>query len=105
MLNKHYEKLIQCDMRLKCLSQQSKIVMHAPFSVSPACDSEGDISRNHLANQIVTAKVCSVSGVALPLSASSNVEQMGTLGIAPLHQSKEATALSSGNKLINIELC
>lgn len=71
--------------------------MHSPFSVSPVCGSEGDISRNHVANQLVTAKVCPVSSVALPSSASSNVEQMGTLGIAPLHQSKEASSLSSGN--------
>ncbi|KAL8149649.1 uncharacterized protein LOC141706425 [Apium graveolens] len=96
VLNKHYEKLIQCDARLKCLSQQPKIVMHAPFSVSLACDSEGNISTNHLTNELDTAKVCPFSSVALPFSASSNVEQMDTLDIAPLHQSKEASSLSSG---------
>lgn len=102
VLKKHYENLIQCDMHLKCLGQQSKIV-HAPFFVSPACGSEGDISGNHLANQLVAAKVCPLASVALPLSASSNVEQMGTLGIAPLHHSEEASSPSSGNSLINIE--
>lgn len=31
MLNKHYEKLIQCDMRLGVLSQQPEIVLDSPF--------------------------------------------------------------------------
>ncbi|KAK1399889.1 50S ribosomal protein L35 [Heracleum sosnowskyi] len=104
VLNKHYEKLMQCDMRLKCLSQQSNRVMHAPFFVSPACGSQGDIPGNHLANQLVTAKVWPMSSVALPLSSSSNVEQMGTLGIAPWHQSKEASSPSSGAIEAN-EIC
>ncbi|KAL3824667.1 hypothetical protein ACJIZ3_020696 [Penstemon smallii] len=31
VLNKHYEKLIQCDMRLNILSQQPEIVIDSPF--------------------------------------------------------------------------
>ena len=36
MLNKHYEKLIQCDTRLKFLSQQLDPVLDLPFA-SKAC--------------------------------------------------------------------
>lgn len=31
MLNKHFDKLIQCDPRLKLLSQQPDIILDSPF--------------------------------------------------------------------------
>lgn len=99
VLKEHYERLIHCDMRLKCLSQQSEILMHTPYFVSQSCGSEGDISRNQVANQFNTAKVFPISNVqsaVLPLSSSLEVEQMGTSGIAFPHQSKEASSPSSG---------
>ncbi|KAG8372532.1 hypothetical protein BUALT_Bualt12G0075900 [Buddleja alternifolia] len=36
VLNKHYEKLIQCDMRLSILSRQPEIVMDSPYFESQA---------------------------------------------------------------------
>ncbi|KAK8655094.1 hypothetical protein V6N13_107686 [Hibiscus sabdariffa] len=31
LLNKHFEKLIQCDMRLNCLSRQPEIILDSPY--------------------------------------------------------------------------
>ncbi|KAH6835958.1 hypothetical protein C2S53_005312 [Perilla frutescens var. hirtella] len=36
MLNKHYEKLLQCDMRLSILSQQPEIILDSPYFKSQA---------------------------------------------------------------------
>ncbi|KAK3032239.1 hypothetical protein RJ639_035532 [Escallonia herrerae] len=41
VLNKHFEKLIQCDMRLNFLSQQLEIVMDSPYFVAKAPLFEG----------------------------------------------------------------
>lgn len=41
MLNKHYEKLIQCDTRLGILSQQPEIHVGSPFF-----DSEASVQEN-----------------------------------------------------------
>ncbi|WOG90216.1 hypothetical protein DCAR_0209459 [Daucus carota subsp. sativus] len=99
VLKKHYERLIQCDMRLKCLSQQPDIVLETPCFVLQTSSSERNISRNQVATQVEVADVfpiSSVQSVALPLSASSKVEQMSILGMSLPDRSKEVSSLNSG---------
>lgn len=95
-------------MRLKCLSQQPDIVLDTPCFVLQTSSSERNITRNQVATQVEVAEVfpiSSVQSVALPLSASSKVEQMSILGMSLPDRSKEVSSLNSGKHLNNMKIC
>ncbi|KAL2465682.1 hypothetical protein Adt_41533 [Abeliophyllum distichum] len=63
MLNKHYEKLIQCDMRLYILSRQTEVVMESPYFESqlPVLK-DLEESKSHEFNQLAATKESPSSG-------------------------------------------
>ncbi|XP_022860988.1 uncharacterized protein LOC111381443 isoform X2 [Olea europaea var. sylvestris] len=72
LLNKHYEKLIQCDVRLNNLSRQTKTVMESPYfdSQLPVLK-DLEQSKNHEFNQLAAAKGSSSSGFQDVVSADA----------------------------------
>ncbi|KAK7354265.1 hypothetical protein VNO80_19724 [Phaseolus coccineus] len=53
LLAKHFEKLIQCDMRLNFLSQQPEIILESPhFDQQPAAFEDPDNSKDRDQNQV-----------------------------------------------------
>ncbi|KAI3715086.1 hypothetical protein L6452_22053 [Arctium lappa] len=62
ILNKHYEKLIQCDTRLNFLSQQLDTVLDLPFAAE-ASIKDPNISRNNVVNLPEMSKGSSISGI------------------------------------------
>ncbi|KAJ6673432.1 hypothetical protein OIU85_012437 [Salix viminalis] len=76
LLNKHFEKLIQCDMRLNFLSRQPEIILDSPyFEQRPSVFEELDDSKSQDFNQVEQAKVPVVSGfqdLASPSAAQSS---------------------------------
>ncbi|KAJ6296108.1 hypothetical protein OIU76_026894 [Salix suchowensis] len=63
LLNKHFEKLIQCDMRLNFLSRQPEIILDSPyFEQRPSVFEDLDDSKSQDFNQVEQAKVPAVSG-------------------------------------------
>lgn len=82
LLNKHFEKLIQCDMRLNFLSQQPEIVLDSPYFESrPSVFEDPEESKDHSFDQVDSGRG-SMSGfqdVASPpaiQSSSLKIEQM-----------------------------
>ncbi|XP_038998945.1 uncharacterized protein LOC120124305 isoform X2 [Hibiscus syriacus] len=80
-LNKHFEKLIQCDMRLNCLSRQPEIVLDSPYFESQTLPNEDpNEMRVHDDRQGETGKGTSTSGfqsVASPSAARSLSSDIG----------------------------
>lgn len=110
LLNKHYEKLIQCDVRLNCLSQQPEIVLDSP-SFAPQGADPNDESRGLAFSHLDTVKGSPISGlhdVASPSvsqsSSSFKIEQYDNIGISSQGVSKEAHSPSSGT-LIMFRIC
>ncbi|CAK9168891.1 unnamed protein product [Ilex paraguariensis] len=102
LLNKHYEKLIQCDVRLNFLSRQPEIVLDSPyFEPRASVSKDPDDLKGHGINQLETAEGSPISGyqdVALPAAAQSSFLGIGhrdRLVLAPDHLSKEAPSPSS----------
>lgn len=53
LLAKHFEKLIQCDMRLNFLSQQPEIILDSPyFDTQPAAFEDPDNPKDHDLHQV-----------------------------------------------------
>ncbi|KAM7508364.1 hypothetical protein LguiA_018817 [Lonicera macranthoides] len=101
LLNKHYEKLIQCDVRLNCLSQQPEIVLDSP-SFAPQGADPNDESRGLAFSHLDTVKGSPISGlhdVASPSvsqsSSSFKIEQYDAISISSQGLSKEACSPSS----------
>lgn len=100
MLNKHYEKLIQCDTRLNILSQRLNIVVDNPYfeSQASACEnseeSEGDGS-NQLQSAATVAPSASLD-VASSACAQSSSSTCGQSPLAVQSVFKDAASPSSG---------
>lgn len=104
LLSKHFEKLIQCDMRLNFLSQQPEIILDSPyFEPRPPVFEQPEESKDHSFDQVDSGRV-SVSDfqdVASPTgtqSSSLNIEQnQDSAGVASENHLREAPSPSSGN--------
>ncbi|XP_011033365.1 PREDICTED: uncharacterized protein LOC105131880 [Populus euphratica] len=102
LLNKHFEKLIQCDMRLNFLSQQPEINLNSPyFEHRPPVFEDLDDSKGQDFNQVESAKVCVVSGfyhLASPSAAQSSsleIDKGDPSASTSDHMSREAPSPSS----------
>ena len=106
MLNKHYEKWIQCDTRLKLLTQQPDLVLDSPYFEAQVSVFEGpEESKSHGLNQLETVKqspICGLQDIAspsTPLPYSSKIDPC-SLGTTPEHSSQAPSPIS-GNYTIN----
>lgn len=102
VLNKHYEKLIQCDIRLSTLSQQPEIVIDSPYFESKTPVSENlDESKDDECNQRPASAKGSTSVIEDATPAASvqlSPFDLGQSSMAAQHVSKrEAPSPSSGN--------
>ncbi|KAJ6994036.1 hypothetical protein NC653_016994 [Populus alba x Populus x berolinensis] len=102
LLNKHFEKLIQCDMRLNFLSQQPEINLNSPyFEQRPPVFEDLDDSKGQDFNQVESAKVSVVSGfhhLASPSAAQSSsleIDKGDPSASTSDHMSREAPSPSS----------
>ncbi|XP_021861663.1 uncharacterized protein [Spinacia oleracea] len=101
LLNRHFEKLIQCDVRLNFLSQQPEIILDSPyFESQPAVFNDLNESKNHSLDKKETSRGPSISifeDVGTPVSQSSSisVRQDDALHGTSDILSREATSPSS----------
>ncbi|KAI9393084.1 hypothetical protein POPTR_006G180500v4 [Populus trichocarpa] len=102
LLNKHFEKLIQCDMRLNFLSRQPEINLNSPyFEQRPPVFEDLDDSKCQDFNQVESAKVSVVSGfhhLASPSAAQSSsleIDKEDPSASTSDHMSREAPSPSS----------
>lgn len=102
LLNKHFEKLIQCDTRLCFLSRQPEIVLESPCFEPRSSAFEDPESKDHGFDPLGNGNGSSVSGfqdVASPSASQSSslkIDQQDTASMALEHQSREAPSPSSG---------
>jgi hypothetical protein len=78
LLNKHYEKLIQCDVRLNCLSQQPEILLDSPYFLQKDYVSEEDPNELSRTVKFNTAKISSSSSSPI----SSTLYDVGSPSIS-----------------------
>ncbi|GMJ07211.1 hypothetical protein like AT4G30780 [Hibiscus trionum] len=104
LLNKHFEKLIQCDMRLNCLSRQPEIVLDSPYFESRTLAFEGTSEmKGHDIGQGETGKGSTTSGfqnIASPSAAQSSsleIEKGDSAGITSEAMYRETQSPSSGS--------
>lgn len=102
LLNKHFEKLIQCDMRLNFLSRQPEINLESPYFEprSSICEDAEEFKGDQLER-----KGPSFSGfqnLASPAAYSSSleIEKGEPSGIGSEQMSREAPSPSSGTRTI-----
>ncbi|KAL0340190.1 UNVERIFIED_CONTAM: hypothetical protein Sradi_4535800 [Sesamum radiatum] len=100
VLNKHYEKLIQCDMRLSILSRQPEIVLDSPYFESQASVSENsEESKVDGCSQLPAGAIGSPISVfqdaASPAAAQLPSSKIGQNPLTAQHLSKEAPSPSS----------
>ncbi|GAV77703.1 hypothetical protein CFOL_v3_21174 [Cephalotus follicularis] len=99
LLNKHFEKLIQCDMRLNFLSRQPEIILDSPYFESrPSVFEDHDGSKDCDFDQVRTVQGPTISGtqgLASPQSSSFEIENGEHSGIASERVSREAPSPSS----------
>ncbi|KAI3754527.1 hypothetical protein L1987_54312 [Smallanthus sonchifolius] len=96
VLDKHYEKLIQCDARLNFLSQQQNIVLNFPYFPSSTSINDRDMSGNSV---FYLPEIYGSSHMASPstlLTYSSRTVESGSLGLIHQDKSIEAHSSSSG---------
>ncbi|XP_057966850.1 uncharacterized protein LOC131157029 isoform X2 [Malania oleifera] len=101
-LNKHFEKLIQCDMRLNFLSQQPDVVLDSQF-FEPRVSVFGDPSdvTTHGFDELKTSKESTLStfqDAVSPYAAQSSspkIDQDDPTVKAPTHLSQDASSPSS----------
>lgn len=101
MLDKHYEKLIQCDTRLSVLSQQPEIVLDPPYFKSKASASENsEESAGDGGNQQPRAAkgspISTFQEVASSASPQLRASEFGKNPPTVQNVSKEAASPSSG---------
>lgn len=103
LLNKHFEKLIQCDMRLNFLSRQPEIILDSPyFEQRPSVFEDLDESKGQDFNQVDGGKGSSVSGfqdLASPSAAHSSsleIDKGDATTTLSDNVSREAPSPSSG---------
>ncbi|KAJ9129024.1 hypothetical protein P3X46_034215 [Hevea brasiliensis] len=102
LLNKHFEKLVQCDMRLNFLSRQPEIILDSPyFEQRSSVFEDPDESKGHDFNQVETGKGSSISGFqdlaspSVAYSSSLEFEKGDHAGTSSEHMSREAPSPSS----------
>ncbi|XP_010687648.2 uncharacterized protein LOC104901744 [Beta vulgaris subsp. vulgaris] len=102
LLNKHFEKLIQCDMRLSFLSRQPEIKLDSPyFDSQPSIFDDSNECKNYSVNQRETSRGPSTSifeDVGTPSASqtsSLSVKQEDAVNGASEILSREATSPSS----------
>ncbi|KAM3336895.1 hypothetical protein P3S68_032595 [Capsicum galapagoense] len=103
VLNKHYEKLIQCDVRLNFLSQQPELALESPYFDTKATVFENlDEVNEHGVDPVASSgkgsPLSSIQDAASPVttqSSSVSFEQPDLLGAAPEHLSRDAPSPSS----------
>ncbi|KAJ6698677.1 hypothetical protein OIU79_012054 [Salix purpurea] len=110
LLNKHFEKLIQCDMRLNFLSRQPEINLDSPyFEQRLPVFEDLDDSKGQGFNQVESAKVPFVSGfqdLASPSAAQSSsleIDKGDPSASTSDHMSREAPSPSSVMDTLAIE--
>ncbi|KAH1107739.1 hypothetical protein J1N35_011507 [Gossypium stocksii] len=104
LLNKHFEKLVQCDMRLNCLSRQPEIILDSPYFESRSSVFEDPSeTKGHDYGQGETGKGSTSSGfqnIASPVAAHSSsleIEKGDSAAITSENMSREAPSPSSGS--------
>ncbi|KAL8040899.1 hypothetical protein ABFX02_10G129900 [Erythranthe guttata] len=100
VLDKHYEKLIQCDMRLNILSRQPELVMDSPFfEPQPSLSENSEESKGDGSNQQpAVAKGSPISvfqDTAPEAPAQLSSSSFGQNSLAVQNVSKEAASPSS----------
>lgn len=101
LLSKHFEKLIQCDMRLNFLSRQPEIVLDSLyFDTLPAAFVDPDESKDHNLGQVNdkdSASSC-VQGIGSPHPSqwSPFNFEINDPSCITLDRSREAPSSSSG---------
>ncbi|CAN4113283.1 unnamed protein product [Withania somnifera] len=102
VLNKHYEKLIQCDVRLNFLSQQPELALESPYFDTKATVFENiDELKDHGLDPVGSGKgspLSSIQDAASPAAAQSSsvsFEQPDLLGAAPERLLRDAPSPSS----------
>ncbi|KAF9680625.1 hypothetical protein SADUNF_Sadunf06G0141100 [Salix dunnii] len=102
LLNKHFEKLIQCDMRLNFLSRQPEINLDSPyFEHRLPVFEDLDDSKGQGFNQVESAKVTLVSGFqdlaspSVAQSSSLEIDKGDPSASTSDHMSREAPSPSS----------
>lgn len=101
ILDKHYEKLIQCDTRLGVLSQQPEIILGDPYFKSHASvrenseESSGDGGNQqpHAAKGSPISTFQEVASLAVP---QLQAPEFGKNPLTVQHVAKEAASPSSG---------
>lgn len=103
LLNKHFEKLIQCDTRLCFLSRQPEIVLDSPyFELRPSVFEDQGEAKGHGFDQLASGKGPSISGfqeIASPSASQSSslkTDPQDSAGMTLEHRSREAPSPSSG---------
>ncbi|KAG6627930.1 hypothetical protein CIPAW_15G164400 [Carya illinoinensis] len=101
-LNKHFEKLIQCDVRLSFLSQQPEIVLDSPyFEPRPSVFEGPEVSKDHSFDQVGSGRgpmsgfLDVASSTATQSSALKIGQKQDSAGLALENQSQEAPSPSS----------
>ncbi|KAF5469413.1 hypothetical protein F2P56_013491 [Juglans regia] len=101
-LNKHFEKLIQCDVRLSFLSQQPEIVLDSPyFEPRPSVFEGLEESKDHSFDQVDSGRgpmsgfLDVASSTATQSSALKIGQKQDSAGLALETQSQEAPSPSS----------
>ncbi|XP_055822954.1 uncharacterized protein LOC129891575 isoform X2 [Solanum dulcamara] len=102
VLNKHYEKLIQCDVRLNSLSQQPELALESPYFDTKATVFENlDKLNDHGLDLVGSGKgspLSSIQDAASPAAAQSSsvsFEQPDLRGAAPERLSRDVPSPSS----------
>ncbi|XP_062078476.1 uncharacterized protein LOC133782994 [Humulus lupulus] len=101
LLTKHFEKLIQCDMRLNFLSRQPEVALDSPyFEPRTSIFEDPEESKGRAIDQMDNGIGSSISGlqdVASPSTQSSSfkLDQQDSGGMAVENRSREAPSPSS----------
>ncbi|XP_052199933.1 uncharacterized protein LOC127806590 [Diospyros lotus] len=108
LLNKHYEKLIQCDMHLNLVSQRPEMGLDSPyFLVQGSVPKDSNESIIQKVDELETTKGSSLSGFhhvpSISLSCSSKFEQQDSVGVMLDYLSREAPLPSSVMDLHGID--
>lgn len=103
LLNKHFEKLIQCDMRLNFLSRQPERALDSPyFEPRTSVFEDPNESKLYGFGQVENGTGSAITGyqdVASPSgtqSSSLKIEQQDSVGMSLENLSRDAPSPSSG---------
>ncbi|XP_057767783.1 uncharacterized protein LOC130988049 isoform X2 [Salvia miltiorrhiza] len=100
MLDKHYEKLIQCDVRLSVLSQQPEIILDSPYfksqaSVRENSEESSEDGANQQPHAAKGSPITTFQEVASSASPQLRASEFGKNPLTLQHVSKEAASPSS----------